>query len=355
MSLRIRRGTEAQRTGATFDLGEVAWTTDTNKLYVGDGVNPGGKNILASSAGTGLVWNATTQRLDFNGLGTGIINVQADTNPSLGGNLNLNNRNITGTGNITIDGSISALGTLSATSGLGANLALNSNNITGIGNINIAGEITATQFVGNFNTTGGTSIINGVTRAATLSRINLDTNGSISSPAILVQSAAVSFITNTISASAPYINFYTASSTNAQTGAIGLVRSRGTTISPAVVVNGDQIGAIVASAFSGSEFTLSAEIVSVVDGTVSAGVVPSKMDLKVTNASGITATSMSVRPTQVEFAVPPKLPVIADDAERTTVITAPTKGMLILMTAGTTPAAVNKVQVWDGTAWVNLH
>jgi len=109
MSLRIRRGTEAQRTGATFDLGEVAWTTDTNKLYVGDGVNLGGKNILATSAGTGLIWNPTTQRLDYNGNGVGIINVQADLTPTLGGNLNLNNRNIVGTGTINITGSITTL------------------------------------------------------------------------------------------------------------------------------------------------------------------------------------------------------------------------------------------------------
>ena len=98
MSLRIRRGTEAQRTGATFDLGEIVYTTDTNKLYVGDGVNSGGKNILATSAGTGLIWNASTQRLDFNGNGSGIVNVQADPAPSLGANLNLNNRNIIGNG-----------------------------------------------------------------------------------------------------------------------------------------------------------------------------------------------------------------------------------------------------------------
>jgi hypothetical protein len=29
--------------------------------------------------------------------------------------------------------------------------------------------------------------------------------------------------------------------------------------------------------------------------------------------------------------------------------------MLIFMTAGTSPAATNKVQAYDGTAWVNLH
>jgi hypothetical protein len=64
---------------------------------------------------------------------------------------------------------------------------------------------------------------------------------------------------------------------------------------------------------------------------------------------------MSVKATRVEFAVPPTLPVIANDAERSTLISAPVKGMLILMTAGTTPVATNTVQVYDGNDWVNLH
>jgi hypothetical protein len=155
MSLRIRRGTEAQRPSAAFDLGEIVWTTDTNKLYVGDGVNLGGKNILASSAGTGLVWNNVTQRLDFNGSGTGIVSVQADTNPTLGGNLNLNNRNITGTGSITISGTLSV-------TGLGSNLNLNTRAITGTGNIDITGAAT---FSANLT-------------AARLSGTQLDINGS---------------------------------------------------------------------------------------------------------------------------------------------------------------------------------
>jgi len=154
MSLRIRRGTEAQRPSAAFDLGEIVWTTDTNKLYVGDGVNLGGKNILATSAGTGLIWNATTQRLDFNGSGTGIVSVQADANPTLGGNLNLNNRNITGTGSITISGTIS-------TTGLGANLNLNSRNITGTGNIDITGAATFTANLAAAKLTGTQLDING--------------------------------------------------------------------------------------------------------------------------------------------------------------------------------------------------
>ena len=65
MSLQIRRGTEAQRSLVIFDAGEVVFTTDTQKLYVGDGITAGGKNVLATSAGGGVTFNNTTQRFDF--------------------------------------------------------------------------------------------------------------------------------------------------------------------------------------------------------------------------------------------------------------------------------------------------
>ena len=54
MSLRIRRGTETQRQSTTFDLGEIAYTTDTKKLYVGDGTTSGGVNVLQNTAGVPL-------------------------------------------------------------------------------------------------------------------------------------------------------------------------------------------------------------------------------------------------------------------------------------------------------------
>ena len=36
MALQIRRGTDAERTGITPIAGELIFTTDTKKLYVGD-------------------------------------------------------------------------------------------------------------------------------------------------------------------------------------------------------------------------------------------------------------------------------------------------------------------------------
>ena len=164
MSLRIRRGTNAQRAGITFDLGEIAYTTDTKKLYIGDGTTVGGKHVLATSAGNGFTFNESTQQIEFSldnldldnlnlsttgvpegtrlyftteraqdavgaalvagnpfntgvtftyddennritavstGAGnSGIASVSADTTPTLGGNLGLNGFNISGSGNI---------------------------------------------------------------------------------------------------------------------------------------------------------------------------------------------------------------------------------------------------------------
>lgn len=200
MSLRIRRGTEAQRTGQVFDLGELVVTTDEFKLFVGDGQTAGGQNIAQHLNGTGLAFNADTGKLDVhislttddiaegsnnkyftveraqdavgaaiaagtqtgitvtyndNGDSTGSINftvdpdqvgitsVSQDTTPALGGNLTLSSHNITGTGNIDITGSIKA------SVGLGGDLSLNTHSITGTGAINITGTATVDALVVN--------------------------------------------------------------------------------------------------------------------------------------------------------------------------------------------------------------
>jgi hypothetical protein len=250
MSLRIRRGTETQRASVTFDQGELLYTTDSKKLYIGDGVTPGGYdparpvNGIAKSglAGVGLSYNDSTGNLDVSlasfttnsltegsnnkyftnqraqdafgallaaGTQTGItmtydsvlhkLNVSvtdlvgltavvSDTAPSLGGNLTLNNKNITGTGNISItagnistsSGNITASGTITASSGLGADLSLNSRSITGTGNISITGRLAiknsgqeVSQFVGQNSTGSG----------VTTPQINMYTSrGTVSSP-----------------------------------------------------------------------------------------------------------------------------------------------------------------------------
>jgi len=211
MSLRFRRGTEAQRTSAGFipDQGEPVWVqsalnTDNHpayKLYIGDGVTPGGIDILQSSAGSGLHYNATTGKIDLainvtsdaitegstnlfyhstnaindaytalnNGSHPGVtytydsvhhvINtavagvsgfypVQNDTSPLLGGNLGLNGHNITGAGNLNFTGNINTdTGTIT-TSGVTI-----SGSVSAGGNIAATGSVSAAT--GTFNSLGG--------------------------------------------------------------------------------------------------------------------------------------------------------------------------------------------------------
>jgi len=53
-----------------------------------------------------LTWNGTDYTWTVNGTGSGLGNVVDDITPQLGGNLDLNNKNITGTGNINIAGTL---------------------------------------------------------------------------------------------------------------------------------------------------------------------------------------------------------------------------------------------------------
>jgi hypothetical protein len=92
MSLRLRRGTDAQRLSITFQEGELVYTTDTKELYVGDGTTPGGI-LVSQTEGTP---------------GSYLVSVVDDTSPELGGSLNLNNFDINGTGDINITGSITS-------------------------------------------------------------------------------------------------------------------------------------------------------------------------------------------------------------------------------------------------------
>ena len=90
----------------TFTLinSELDDTSGTN-LGAGAAIFAGkvGNNLTFKTiTGTGVTVTQTANTVNLSAL----TNLQADTNPVLGGNLNLNSRNITGTGNITITGAI---------------------------------------------------------------------------------------------------------------------------------------------------------------------------------------------------------------------------------------------------------
>lgn len=72
MSLKIRRGLEADRLSITPDGGEFIYTTDTLKVYIGDGVTAGG-NLVGSSGSAALdpIWDLLGDTLYGTGPNTG--------------------------------------------------------------------------------------------------------------------------------------------------------------------------------------------------------------------------------------------------------------------------------------------
>tara|TARA_B000000609_G_C24162384_1_gene344593 strand:+ start:418 stop:1635 length:1218 start_codon:yes stop_codon:yes gene_type:complete len=95
MALRLRRGTNAERLAITPAEGELIYTTDTKKIFTGDGSTVGG-NIVS-----------------------GINNLVEDGTPQLGGTLDMNSQQINGTGSINVTGSITSGGTITATNFIG--------------------------------------------------------------------------------------------------------------------------------------------------------------------------------------------------------------------------------------------
>ena len=123
MALQVRRGTNAERLTITPAEGELIYVTDTKQLYVGDGTTQGGTASIANT----------------------IDSLLADTTPQLGGNLDLNNFEITGTGNINITGTINATGNINLGDGAGGDVITIGGTISG----NLEPDTTLTRNLGS--------------------------------------------------------------------------------------------------------------------------------------------------------------------------------------------------------------
>lgn len=129
MALRLRRGTEAERLLIIPLQGEPVFTTDTKKLYIGDGATPGGILVTGDTSNT---------------------EVLADETPQLGGDLDLNGNNITGSGNIAIDGTITATGNISLGDDSGDQVNINGEiNLGGLINTNLRPAIDGAYDIGS--------------------------------------------------------------------------------------------------------------------------------------------------------------------------------------------------------------
>lgn len=258
MALRIRRGTNSQRAGVTFEAGEIAYTTDTKKLYVGDGATMGGVNILATSAGVGLAWNNTTQSLDVLPSGTGLTDVVQDTSPQLG-----------------------------------ANLDLNSYNITGTGNINITGSIASTSFAGNILASDNSTLLNNTTKTLSINNISLNSGfGSVTGPLLSIQTSNTNWIKQDLTPT--WLTFFQSYGTSSLSNNLTFVRSRGTTVAPTTVQTSDQIINIATSAFTGTSFVGAGSITCEVTGTVTATATPVTWYITASDSTGTINPTLAI-------------------------------------------------------------
>jgi hypothetical protein len=350
MSLRIRRGLNSQRSSVVLDTGEIAWATDTKKLYVGDGSTSGGVHVLATSVDetSGLAWDNTTQKIKYTGaLGSALSNVVEDTSPELGGDLNLNNRTINGTGNINFTGGVAA-STLSLSTGLSANLPLNNRDITGTGNINVTGTVTSsgTLTAGNISTAGTLTVNTGLGANLLLNTYNINgigninitgsvTSTSVTTAGLTVNSTStipvkISAITNGISSGSPYLTI------NA---------SRGTISSPTTIQAGDILGGIRITGYINStrDATAGFLVAQVEAGAVLTDPVPkSSVAILAGAGSGVVQASLSSNGAW-------SAPIIkVGSYAAISYPAAPSAGMIIF------DSTANKFVGYNGTIWVDL-
>jgi hypothetical protein len=213
------------------------------------------------------------------------------------------------------------------------------------------------NLTGNIRSPIGETIIDNATRTAGFASVGIDTNGSIFGNNLFISGGppGVTLLTvDTVLPDTPVFKFLNNNESGAHTASVGLLRGRGTVFAPTTVISGDEIGDILSCGFDGVQYLPATSISTIVDGPVSPGVVPSRIEIYTTNVSGVAGLKLTVGSTAVQFTVPPNLPVVADDTARTALVPTPAAGMMIFMTAGSSPAATNKVQVYDSTAWVNL-
>ena len=382
MAFKIRRGTNAQRLLITPAEGELIYTTDTKKLFTGDGTTLGGVAVdTGTVAFSGIASDVTPDVDSTRDIGaTGnrwaegwFDNVYGAFTGALTGNVTGNlSGNVTGnvTGNLIGNVSGDVTGDLN-----GSVFADDSTAMLDAIQKRIKADVYSTAGTLLLSTNPATNVVsngdvvitdNVVTLLNGLDNIQLGTNTSalgvglrIKSPVISNKAIETTSLTD---------------GTNADSFEIQI--SRGTLSVPTSVQQGDPLFTIVANGYDGSAYRFSSAMFAQVEtdsnNPVAPGSVPGIIGFVTSDDGGATTKNLVFNsfgelginlttPTatldvngDAKFAGPVRLAITADDTARTAYGTA-LQGQLIFMVNGTTPAATNKVQVYDGAAWVNLH
>jgi len=387
MPLQIRRGTDAERIAMVPRLanGELLWTTDDKKLYIGDGTTASSALVPVTGFNAEDAQDAAASLFTTTPTHSGISFAYDDLAGKLTATVDLSD--YTGTlkassfkgtfvaddSSILVDGVAGVLkGTLegSLTGNVTGNVTGNlSGNVTG----NVTGDVTG-------NTTGyHTGDVKGsvfadnsgilVDAVDSIFYGTVDTGDiSIDIDSITSNNLSIGTTTTPINSLQLHTDFLTYRTISDPVNGkyITMSQSRGTLTSPTAVQAGDELGGVLVRAFSNSSTSAVAGAFGfVVDSTAvisggsfikSKAVIAASTDTSQDLANALVVDSAGVVSSNAFSATKYfKLPVYANDAARSTAIPTPAAGMMVFMTSGTSPAVTNKTVVYDSTAWVALH
>jgi len=377
MSLRIRRGLSTDI--PTPLEGELLYTTDNGNLYVG----------FYDQAQDAVIPKLTSASL------------VDDSNPTLSANLDLGGNNIVGTGNININGTITATGNINLGDGaednvivggqIGADLIPNSNNDYDLGTENLkwrTGYFKGIQVDTSIQTEdlvvnrifGGdsTELYNsnsGVLSAQDITANNIqgDLTGSVfgEDSFLIVDGTNSSFNTselnfqfNTIKSTGVNLNVEAKNITlrgvdvDGEIGNAANFIARSSKLINETVIEpspGDYIGGMVILSEFDDDFETKALFLTNIDSVTSSASSPAKQELWLHNSQGSLEKMLTVNSRGVtESTGPFKMPSYANDADRDAKISNAEEGMVIFNRRDDS-TGVPQFQGYDGTIWVDLH
>ena len=153
------------------------------------------------------------------------------------------------------------------------------------------------------------------------------------------------------------IPFYSLQNTNINGDGARLLmrRSRGTFDTPTTVADGDALHRLVFGGHDGTGYQDTAEIKAEVAGTVSTGVVPTKISIKTTDLLGASNTAITVNAdATTDFNAAVKFATYADASARDAAITSPAAGQVVFVVDGD-GAGNPQFQGYTGVAWASLN
>jgi hypothetical protein len=129
-------------------------------------------------------------------------------------------------------------------------------------------------------------------------------------------------------------------------------RARGTDTVPTAVAASDEISEITFVAHDGTSYVTTSEITHTVDGVVSTGVIPTRIDISATDETGSRSNKISIKGRKTEFLTVPVLPTYANEAAADSAIGGSGNRVNGMMYYDTT---LTKVRAVAGGSWTSLH